>query len=200
MISGGGVNLYWTEPVIANIHVLYTVHWPICLYVCVLGSPCLYNCARIASIIKRSCIISSPPLATIKLQYTSTMKRGHGTTPIYLAMEVDMEGDGKDGKDEKDGKDDKDDKDGKDKLGASGGRYNKCEATHQACGVCGHEWTGSHAWWYSNKSSQWLCRKCQAKETGWIDYKGKNGKGDGGKDENTDGGGGGAGDTEMCVS
>ena len=64
----GGVNLYWKEPVIANIHVLYMVHLSICLYACVLGSPCLYNCARIASIIKRSCInyILNLSLATLR--------------------------------------------------------------------------------------------------------------------------------------
>ena len=132
------------------------------------------------------------------------MKRYSGA----ICMDVDMEGDGKDGKDGKDDKDGKDGKDGEDKLGASLGRYKKCGATHHACGVCGAEWTGSHAWWYSNKACKWLCGKCQAKVTGgfrrvkdkdgangWIDYKGKDGK-----DKNTDGGGGGAGDTEMCVS
>jgi len=107
-----------------------------------------------------------------------------------IRMDVDMEGDGKDGKDGKDGED---------KQGASLGRYKKCGITNFACGVCGAEWTGSHDWWYSNEACKWLCGKCHAKVPGWIDYKDKEGKEDCGKDKNTDGGGGGAGDTEMCV-
>jgi hypothetical protein len=111
-----------------------------------------------------------------------------------VGMDVDTEGEGKD-----DGKDGKDAEDG---LGASLGRYTSCAATHHACGVCKSEYTGSHNWWYSNKIDNWLCSNCQATMydgIGWMD-KAKKAKDDYDKDKNTGGCGGGAGDTEMCVS
>ena len=127
------------------------------------------------------------------------MKRG---SDAIIGMDVDM---GEDGKDRKDGED------GEDDLGASLGRYKPCVANHHACGICGQQMTGSHAWWYSKKTRKWCCQKCQDRLSelcsipGWIDYNGKDGEKDCDKDKNTDGGGGGAGDggagdTEMCAS
>ena len=116
------------------------------------------------------------------------MKRDSGA----ISMDVDMEGDGKDGKDGEDGEDG---------LGASLGRYKSCAPTHHACGMCGAEWTGSHAWWYAHAIDKWLCVKCQAKIQPYIIWENyKAWKEDFDKDKNTGGGGGGAGDKEMCVS